>query len=139
LNWNNLFFNGDLNSIKKSNPEVALQADGTIDTTKTWFNTDAGFVKATGDQPGAFQKRTFPFKIDGVRGFNQSFVNMSINRTFNLGARRSFGLSVNVQNLLNRQHYNNPELNPTNTNFGQIRSVNNSLMRFITFDAKFNF
>jgi hypothetical protein len=66
-------------------------------------------------------------------------VNLSVNRTFDLGTRRSFGLSVNVQNLLNRQHYNNPTLDPTNTNFGQIRTVNNSLMRFITFDAKFNF
>jgi hypothetical protein len=140
LNWNNdIFFNGDLNAIKKDHPEVALQADGTIDPTKTWFNIDAGFVRATGDQPGQYQKRTFPFKIDGLRGFSQSFVNLSINRTFTLTARRSFGLSVNVQNLLNRQHYGNPSLDPTSTNFGQIRSVNNSLMRFITFDLKFNF
>ena len=69
LTWNqDLFFNGNLADIKKDKPEIALQADGTFDTTKTWFNTDAGFVKATADQPAAFQKRVFPFRVDGVRG-----------------------------------------------------------------------
>ena len=30
-------------------------------------------------------------------------------------------------------------MNPTSTNFGQVRAVNNSVMRFITFNTKFNF
>ena len=58
-------------------------------------------------------------------------------RTFNLGARRTFQFRVDVQNLLNRQHYSNPELNPTSTNFGQVRTVTNDLMRFITFNSTF--
>ena len=45
LDWGNLFFNGDLDDIAKSNPEIALQRDGTLDPTKTWFNTEAGFEK----------------------------------------------------------------------------------------------
>ena len=140
LNWNNLFFNGDLNAIAKDNPEIALRPDGTFDPTKTWFNIDAGFERDTADQPAGFQKRTFPFRVDGVRGFDLAFVHMNIGRTFSLGGRRTLQLRVDIQNLLNRQHYMNPDLNPTSTNFGQVPgNVNNSVMRFFTFNTKFSF
>lgn len=139
LQWGNLFFNGNLSDIAKSNPEIALRPDGTIDQTKTWFNTDAGFVTATGDQPANFQKRTFPFRVDGVRGFSQSMVNMNVSRTFDLGNRRTFQFRVDIQNLFNRQHYANPELNPTSTSFGQVRNVTNDVMRFITFVTRVTF
>jgi hypothetical protein len=81
----------------------------------------------------------FPFRVDGVPGFHLSFVHMNVARTFPLGGRRTFQFRVDIQNLFNRQHYANPELNPTSTNFGQVRAVNNNVMRFITFNAKFNF
>jgi hypothetical protein len=139
LNWGNIFFNGDLGDIKKDKPEIAFQADGTIDPTKTWFNTDAGFVKATASQPAAFQKRVFPFRVDGVRGQSFSMVNMSVARTFTLGGRRTFQFRADVQNLFNRQHYANPIMDPTNTNFGQVIGVNNTVMRFITFNSTLRF
>ena len=90
LNWGRIFFNGNLDDIKKDNPEIALQPDGTFDPTKTWFNIDAGFVRATADQPGQFQKRVFPFRIEVMRGQSKSFVNANIARTFDLGSRRTF-------------------------------------------------
>jgi carboxypeptidase family protein len=139
LNWGNIFFYGDLNAIQKKHPEIALQPDGTIDPTKTWFNIDAGFERDTADQPAAFQKRIFPFRVDGVRGFDLSYLNANVARTFNLGGRRTFNFRVDMQNLLNRQHYANPELNPTSTNFGQVTQVNNNVMRFITFNSTFRF
>jgi hypothetical protein len=139
LNWGSLFFYGNLDDIKKANPEIALQPDGSIDPTKTWFNVDAGFERDTADQPANFQKRIFPFRVDGVRGFDLSFLHANVARTFNLGARRTFQFRVDFQNLLNRQHYGNPNLTPTSTNFGQIQNVNNNVMRFITFNMKFNF
>jgi hypothetical protein len=144
LNWGNIFFNGNLADIKKDNPEVALLPDGTIDPTKTWFNTNAGFVTATAEQPAAFQKRVFPFRVDGVRGQSFSMTNLSIARTFNVGGRRTFQFRTDIQNLFNRQHYQNPSvqnggLNPTSSNFGQIRDVNNTVMRFITFNATLRF
>jgi hypothetical protein len=139
LNWGNIFFNGNLADIKKDKPEIAFQPDGTIDPTKTWFNTEAGFVKATGDQPAAFQKRVFPFRVEGVRGQSLSMINMSVARTFSLGRTRTFQFRADVQNLLNRQHYANPNLNPTSTEFGQVRAVNNTVMRFITFNTTLRF
>jgi hypothetical protein len=139
LNWNNLFFNGNLDDIAKDNPEIALRPDGTFDTTKTWFNIDAGFERDTADQPAGFQKRTFVFRVPDVRGFDLSYLHANVQRTFDLGARRTFQFQVGFQNLLNRQHYNNPDLNPTSTNFGQVRSVNNGVMRFITFNLRFTY
>ena len=139
LNWGNIFFNGNLADIKKDKPEIALQPDGTFDPTKTWFNIDAGFVRATADQPAGFQKRVFPFRVDGVRGQSLSMINMGSARTFNLGRTRTFQFRADVQNLLNRQHYQNPNLDPTSTNFGQVRGVNNTVMRFITFNSTLRF
>ena len=139
LNWGNLFFNGNLDDIKKDNPEIALQPDGTFDPTKTWFNIDAGFVRATADQPAAFQKRVFPFRVDGVRGFSLSMMNATVARNFSLGGGRSVQFRLYMQNLLNRQHYANPNLDPTSTNFGQIRAVNNTVMRFFTFNTTVRF
>jgi hypothetical protein len=139
LQWGNIFFTGNLDDIKKDNPEISLRPDGTFDPTKTWFNIDAGFERDTADQPAGFQKRQFPFRVEGVRGYDVSFLHANVSRTFDLGSRRSFVLRVGIQNLLNRQHYSNPELNPTNTNFGQIRGVTQAVMRFISFDTTFRF
>ena len=139
LNWGNIFFNGDLADIKKDNPEIALRPDGTFDPTKTWFNVNAGFERATASQPAGFQKRVFPFRVDGVRGQSFSMVNMGIARTFALGGGRTFQFRTDVQNLFNRQHYQNPNLNPTSTEFGQVRQVNNTVMRFITFNSTLRF
>jgi hypothetical protein len=139
LNWGNLFFTGDLDDIKKDNPEVSLQPDGTFDPTKTWFNIDAGFVRATAEQPTNFHRRVFPFRVDGVRNQSRSMTNMGVARTFNLGGARTLQFRVDIQNLFNRQHYGNPDMNPTSTNFGQVRSVNNTVMRFITFNTTLRF
>ena len=46
---------------------------------------------------------------------------------------------LKIQNLLNRQHYANPILDPTSTDFGQVRSVSNAVMRFFTFNATVRF
>jgi hypothetical protein len=139
LNWGNLFFNGDLSKIAKDNPEVALLPDGTFDPTKTWFNIDAGFVRATADQPAAFQKRTFPFRVDGVRSQSLSFANANVARTFMLGGHRTFQFRLDVQNVFNRQQFGNPVLDPTSTNFGQVRTVTQAVMRFFTFNFTYRF
>jgi hypothetical protein len=140
LNWpNNLFFNGNLNSIAESNPEIALLGDGTVDLTKTWLNPDAGFEKVTANQPATFQKRTFPFRIDNATGTGLFLVNMNIVRSFALGSGRSFQFRLDVQNLFNTPLWGNPTLDPTSTNFGRITTATNSLMRFFTFVGKFSF
>jgi len=146
LNWNvgnnqlqnNYFFNGNLADIQKKKPEIALQPDGTFDPTKLWFNI-TGFERATANQPAAFQKRAFPFRVDGVRGFDLSYLNMSVARTFKVNNSQSFQFRVDIQNLPNRQHFANPVMDPTSTNFGQVRAVNQDVMRFFTFNLTYRF
>ena len=139
LNWGNLVFSGNFDDIKKDKPEISLQPDGTFDATKTWFNTEAGFEKATANQFAGFQRRVFPFRIDGVRGLSVSYLHANVARTFDIGNRRSINFRVDIQNLLNRQHFQGPNLDPTSTNFGQVRAVTNGVMRFITFNTTFRF
>ena len=70
---------------------------------------------------------------------SRSFVHANIARSFGLGGRRSFQFRMDVQNLFNRQPYANPVLDPTSTNFGQVRAVTQEVMRFFTFNATFRF
>lgn len=124
----NLFFYGELKDIKVDNP-----------TLDRWFNTDAGFEKDPAKTPAGFQKRQFPFRVDGVRGQALSFLNMSLSRTINIGEGRSVQPRVDVQNLLNRQHWQNAITNPTSTNFGKVTTVTQNFMRFITFGVRLSF
>ena len=76
--WTNLFFYGNLEDIPLDNP-----------TLDRWFNTDAGFEKDPASTPAGFQKRQFPFRVDGVRGQALSFLNMSLTRSLNVGSNRT--------------------------------------------------
>ena len=51
----------------------------------------------------------------------------------------SLGTFDQCFNVLNRVRWGGPNNAITGANFGQIRDVNNSVMRFITFHGKFNF
>ena len=135
---NNVFFNGDTDSIAKDNPEIALQRDGTIDASKYWFNID-GFERSAALQPASYQKRAFPFKIDNLRGPGYFLVNANVVRNFSIGGNRSLQFRLDVQNLLDSVLWSNPEMNPTNTNFGKVTGATNSIMRFFTFVWKVNF
>ena len=48
-------------------------------------------------------------------------------------------MRVDVQNLLNRQHWQNANTNPTSTNFGKVTTVTQNYMRFFTFGVKLTF
>jgi hypothetical protein len=133
------FFSGDLKNIALKHPQIALQPDGTVDPTKRWFNIDAGFERDPAKQPALFQKRVFPFRVDGVRGFNFTQPNLNVGRNFALSGRRTLQVRVDLQNTLNRQQWGNPNLDPTSTNFGLVTTINATVMRFVTFVAKVNF
>ena len=136
VDWNNVFFTGNLKDIAISNPQIALQADGTVDPTQKWFNTEAGFEKDPAKTPATFQKRVFPFRVDGVRGFNFMQLNLNFARNFDLGGRRTLQFRVDLQNALNRQQWGNPNIDPTSTNFGLVTGINATTMRFIDFVTK---
>ena len=80
LDWGgqNIFFYGDLDDIALDDP-----------TRERWFNVDAGFERDPARTPAAFQKRAFPFRIDGVRSMPLTFTNLSIQRSFAAGGGRT--------------------------------------------------
>ena len=128
LQWDtNLFFYGNLDDIAVSNP--------TIDR---WFNVDAGFERDPAKAPATYQKRAFPFRVDGVRQDATKLLNMNISRNVSLG-RKILQLRVDVSNLLNRDHFNAPNLNPASAQFGTVTGNPATLNRFVTFVTKLTF
>jgi hypothetical protein len=129
LDWGgqNIFFTGDLNDIAIDNP-----------TRARWFNIDAGFVRDPTQIPAAFQKRAFPFRIDGVRSMPLTFTNLSLQRSFGAGAR-TWQFRLDGQNIFNRQQWLGPTLNPTSTQFGQVTTVALNQMRFFSVGLRATF
>jgi hypothetical protein len=125
---NNLFFHGNLDDIAIDNP--------TIDR---WFNIDAGFERDPAKVPASFQKRAFPFRIDGVRAPGLRHLNMNIGRTLRLPANKTLQFRIDALNVFNNETYDTPNLNPTSTQFGMVTANNGTYMRFVTFVTKFNF
>ena len=64
---------------------------------------------------------------------------MSLTRTVPMHGGRNFQLRIDVQNVLNRQHWQNANTNPTSTNFGKVTTVTQNYMRFFTFVGRVNF
>ena len=123
LDWGNqnIFFTGNLD-------DIALEAP----TRDRWFDVDAGFERDPTRTPAAFQKRAFPFRIDGVRSMPLTFTNLSLLRSFSAGGRRTVQVRFDAQNVFNRQQWLGPTLNPTSTQFGQVTTVALNQMQFFT-------
>lgn len=131
LDWpvtTNIFFYGDLDDIKVDNP-----------TLDRWFNIDAGFERDPAKVPASFQKRAFPFRIDGVRAPGLKHMNVNIGRTIRLPGNKTLQLRVDALNVFNNETYDAPNLNPTSTQFGMVTANNGTYMRFVTFVTKFTF
>jgi hypothetical protein len=128
LSWGNVFFYGNLQDIPVDNP--------TIDR---WLNVDAGFERDPLKGPANFQKRVFPFRVDGVTGPNLLQQNLNFLRTFHLKGGRSFSMRVDIINLTNRTTFSNPNVNPTSSDFGRITTASSSTPRFVQFVTKLNF
>ena len=65
-----------------------------------WFNIE-GFERNPANTPTAFNKRAFPYQIDGLRGPGLQYVNLNIRRNFGIGGRRTLQARLEIQNLLN--------------------------------------
>jgi len=149
LMFGNVFFYGNLGDIKKENPEKALAAKtGVIDNTKYWFNVNDPSGKPMFETdptktPTSFNTRNtnFPYYIDGLRGPGLTYTNINFQRSIAVGGRRTVQLRMDIQNLFNYAAFGNPNLDPTNTNFGKVTTGTTAAgaMRFFSFNFKFNF
>jgi hypothetical protein len=111
--WGNLLFTGNLDDIALSSDERDV---------RRWFNTDAGFNRVTAQQLGS-NVRTFPLRIDSVRGDDLNNLDLGVLKNFRILNGRSLQFRFEAINALNSAWFPLPagnSLNPTSTQFGQI-------------------
>ena len=128
LQFGNVFYYGDVNNIALNDP-----------TLDEWFDVDAGFERTSTRVPADFQERLFPLRVDGLRADQTLLLNSSISRSFPLKGRATLQIRLDAANLLNRQQFANPQLNPTSTDFGRVTANANTEPRFLILMSKVTF
>jgi hypothetical protein len=128
LQFQNVFFYGDVDDIAIGDP-----------TLDRWFDVEAGFERSATRVPADFQERLFPLRVDGLRGHSTLLLNSSISRSFPLIGRSMLQIRLDAANMLNRQHFGNPQLNPTATDFGRVTANANTEPRFLILMSKVTF
>jgi hypothetical protein len=145
FNLGNLYFNGDLNSLKAD--YSVDKNDPVFDTSGFYFHDAA--VQTNGVDDPAKQRadprknlasniRYFPFTVDGLRGQGLHLWDISVVKQVRFGDRLRAQFHVEFLNAFNHPVFNNPNTDPSNANFGKVTSQNN-LPRDIQFAAKFVF
>ncbi len=125
LGFGNIIFNGDLKSL-------ALPAgQRSIDR---WFNTNAGFERATANQL-QWNHRTFPLRLSGLRGPGANNWDMSLIK--NTAIREGIRIQVRVEflNALNHTWFADPATDPYASTFGSI-SAQRGYARRVQFGLK---
>lgn len=127
LDWGNVFYYGELDQINT----------GTR-TLDRWFNTE-GFERDPQKTPTTFQARVFPTRVDGLRGDGLNRMDANIKRDIRLQERVTLELRMDALNVANHSQFENPNLDPTSTNFGRVTNNTSSTMRFLLFQARIKF
>jgi hypothetical protein len=144
MTMGNVYYNGDITALKtrySSDPDAPV-----FDTSGFYFHDAA--VQTNGVDDPAKQRndqrirlgnniRTLPSRWDGLRGPRYTNWDMSFVKGFDLGRVRA-QFHIELYNAMNDVFYNNPNLDPTNANFGKVSSQNN-LPRNIQIGSKIVF
>jgi len=136
LDFGNLFYLGSPGKdIKLKHPVyVNGQASGGYNrvqwlnpgnVTTTYSNgtctySGTGFVTNSQCQPNSYNLQVFPTRVNGVRSESTDTIQANVQRTFHLSERFSLETRIEAFNLLNRQVLGNPDLSPSDSEFGQI-------------------
>jgi hypothetical protein len=110
IEFGNIFFNGNFRDIALSGDEQTLQR---------WFNTNAGFVTASGAQPVS-NVRTFPFRIPYVRTDSINNLDFSLQKKTEILENKNIEFRADLLNAFNHVLFPGPSANVTQTTFGQI-------------------
>lgn len=113
LGWGNLFFRG------------ASVHDITLPVSQCrpdqWFNINAGFVRASAEQPGS-NFRLWPSRLSDVRGDGVNEWNLSVMKNTKIKERFTAQFRAEFLNALNHPNFNNPSTSVTSTAFGRVTS-----------------
>lgn len=127
----NVYYDGDITQLKtKYTDDPAVPV---FDTRGFYFHDAA--VQTNGVDDPAKQRadqrirlannvRTLPSRWDGLRGPRYFNWDMSFVKGFDVGRVRA-QVHIELYNAFNNVFYNNPNLDPTNSNFGLVSSQNN--------------
>jgi Carboxypeptidase regulatory-like domain len=130
VGFGNIFFTGNIDDIDLPRSER---------TRERWFNTDAGFVKASGAQPGS-NIRTFPLRLDNVRTHEANNVDLSLIKNTSVGNGRTLQFRFEALNALNHVLLPGPNTGVTVAEFGQVSaSTQNNYPRRVQAMVKFIF
>jgi hypothetical protein len=137
---------GDVNQIKIENPTfdhylntagcvgsaaAALPGDTVILPSAPDQTCKQGWEKRSAFTPGAYQMRTFPQNIDGLRGPGYQQWNASLSKNIKIRERLTFQMRLDALNLTNHSFIGGPNTTPTSAQFGQITGGAANLNRFI--------
>jgi hypothetical protein len=111
----------DANYLFRGSPDsVAITGKPNIDL---WFNT-TGFERTTNLQLSQ-NYRTAPRVFPGAQGQGLNLWDLSIIKAFSFAERAKLQLRGEFLNAFNHAQFNDPERNPTNSNFGKATSQQN--------------
>jgi hypothetical protein len=147
LQWNNLFYYGDLSKI------TDLLAHDRVNSQDihTWFDPSisykgtgaipsgfSGFEGRSANQPSGYQLRVFPRTIDGVRADGIRNWDINVKRDFRVTETMKIRLQVDDLNATNHTNFSAPSTDPTSGSFGKITSQR-GLSRIIQFNLRIEF
>ncbi|MPY89388.1 MAG: hypothetical protein GEU99_15855 [Luteitalea sp.] len=128
---NDRYFDGDLSQIQTDYSDVDQPV---FDTSGFYFHDAAvqtngadDFTKQRNDDRIRLDNhlRTLPNRLDGLRKKHLNEWNMSFVKAFQLAGRARAQLHIELYNAFDFVFPNDPELDPTNPNFGMVTSQNN--------------
>jgi hypothetical protein len=128
VNWGNIIYYGpDVHNI------TLPRGDRTV---QEWFNTDAGFEKASG-KALAQNIRAWPLRLSNVRGDGYNNWDLSLFKNFRIRERYTMQIRSEAQDAMNHAVFALPNANPTALNFGSIAANAAPEQRRINLAAKF--
>jgi len=129
IDWGNLFYYGE-------NYESIRIARSDRDRAR-WFNTE-NFERGGTRQPASFHRRVFPQRFDFLRGDYMNQVDLSLQRTFRLPGSTQLLVKFDAINALNNVQWDQPNTNPTSSNFGAVTQQWNT-PRWLQVQGRFTF
>ncbi len=131
LGWGNIIFNGpDIGSIRLPSGQQ---------TTSRWFNTDAGFERASALQL-ASNVRTFPLRFGFIRADNINNYDFSLIKNTRIAEGKDVQFKAEFLNAFNHPLLPAPNTTPTAVAFGVVSAANQAnYARRIQLSLKFLF
>lgn len=108
--FGNIIFLGDLHNIPLPSDRRSVNR---------WFNTDAGFEKASANQLGS-NIRTFPKYLAGVRGDGQTMWNGGVSKKFTIRERAKLEFRFEGYDIMNHPNFSDPNTTVTSSAFGTV-------------------